>query len=176
VSGQKTMNNRLLIILASLFFIGCSSTPTRKDFTQKSNLDAFVTAADESAFDVVTSNKATTRIITINGVSTGSSRFNRGAGIVSPGLVTLKLRFWGENKGMGFPMGTPVGKVVTFGCISFEAKPRKNYEVSTIVSEKSYIVLVTEASNTTGIDSYQIKVPFDSKIEKDTSCDGIKSD
>ncbi len=161
------LKKTIFILSGSALLLSCSTTPTRSDFSLNSTEDAFITAADENFFDVVSSRKATTRILTINGVETGASRFNRGAGNTKPGLVTLKLRFWGENKRMGFPVGTPPdGKVVTYGCVTFKAEPKKNYTVSTITSENAYTVLINDKSN----NSHQFEVPYDNLIQKESTC------
>ncbi len=92
------------------------------------------------------------------------SRFNAGSGFISAGTRKILVRLWGENKKMGVPIGTPVGKLETYGCVTFEAQSSRSYEVSTVVNDSGYLVAVADVTD--GSKDRKVihtsSVPFDS--------------
>lgn len=107
---------------------------------------------------------ATTKIAGIDGARVDWSRFNAGSGYISAGTRRILVRLWGENKKMGLPIGTPVGKVETYGCVTFEAQLSRSYVASTVVSDSGYVVTIAdvtdESKDRTVI--HTTVVPFDS--------------
>lgn len=156
----RPSNPYISFVLFVTALVGCGTAPTKKETRSGDGLHASVVAVDPGLFDLPTGEEATTRILAINGVSTGSSRFDPGSSSVPPGTVHLRLRLWGENKRMSFPMGSPTGKIETFACVSFEVLPKRNYEVSSKASENFYVITVTDVTDSKKETIDYFRIPF----------------
>lgn len=134
------------------------------------NSKSYIAAVDDGFFKVVTNSAATTKIAGIDGVRVNWNRFNTGSGLVSAGERKILVRLWGENKKMGLPVGSLVGKVETYGCITFEAQSSRNYEVSTVVGDSGYLVAVIDVVDGSKDRKviYTASVPFNSAASLDT--------
>lgn len=164
-----TVRRGIPIVLTAVL-IGCSSSPSRESLGGEGNSKSFITAVDDGFFKAVSSSAATTKIAGIDGARVEWSRFNTGSGFVSAGQRKILVRLWGENKRMGFPIGSSVGKVETYGCIAFEAQSSKSYEVSSKVGDTGYLVAVadvTEGSKDRNV-IHSALVPFDSVANLDS--------
>lgn len=152
------------VAFVGLIVIACSASPPREPVGSDGASKSSITAVDDGFFKVVTSAAATTKIAGIDGIAVDWNRFNNGSGFVTPGVRKILVRLWGENKSMKLPYGTPIGKVESFGCIAFEAKSNRSYEVSSVAGDSNYSVTVTEISDAakTRKAIHAASVPFDS--------------
>jgi hypothetical protein len=152
---MKRLNWKLVAIINAVVASGCSSySPVSLGPDQ-----AYVAAADENFFSVMSSNKTTTRLDAINGISTGSGRFNRGSGHVKPGPVALLIRLWGE-KMLSAPSET-------YTCIKFNAEAGKQYLISTTIVDRRYEVAISNLVSDRPIEiaKYTITYGEDARIQ-----------
>ena len=115
-------------------------------------------AGEQEAMSVINGKTTTTRIIEVNGLYTGSGRFNAGSVTVIPGVKTVAVRLWGD------PPNLPRGGVESFSCIEFRAAPGKSYVFSGVVEAMQYRLLVHEVVGTQQTLLLEVPVTFWQKL------------
>jgi hypothetical protein len=148
---------RISGVVLVMSLAGCvSSSPTIVGYVGPDAVSLI--AGEQQAMSMVNGHTTTTRLVEVNGLSTGSGRFNAGSVTVGPGVKTVAVRLWGD------PPNLPRGGVESFSCVEFRASPAKKYVFSGMIEPNRYKLSVHEVAGTERTLVLEASVAFFQKL------------